>query len=219
MMNYRRLIMAFFIVAICTLIGCVSSQPQKPATSGFLKSYPTFTKGVDGVDEHYLKPGVDFSKYNKIMMDEVVFFFNTNADYKGIHPSEIKELGDTFHSVFVKTFGDRLTDTPGPNVVRMRLAVTDIEPSNPVTSSVTTVVPAGLAFNLVKRGVTGEYTGIGSASAEVEFLDSLTNERIAAAIDEHPGDKLDISKLSPIKAAFEYWAHRLDTFMKNTKTK
>ena len=217
MMHYRRLIMALFIVAICTLVGCVSSQ--KPATSGFLKSYPTFTKGPDGVDQRYLKPGVDFSKYNKIMMDEVVFFFNTDADYKGIHPSEIKELSDTFHSVFVKIFGDRLTDTPGPNVARMRLAVTDIEPSNPVTSSATTVVPVGLAFSLVKRGATGEYAGIGSASAEVEFLDSLTNERIAAGIDKHPGAKLDISKLSPIKAAFEYWAHRLDAFMKNSKTK
>ncbi len=216
-MNYRRVIMALFILAICTLIGCVSSQ--KPATSGFIKNYPTLTKGPDGVDNRYLKPGVDFSKYNKIMMDEVVFFFNTDANYNGIHPSEIKELADTFHSVFVKTFSDRLTDTPGPDVIRMRLAVTDIEPSNPVTSTVTTVVPVGLALNLVKRGATGEYTGIGSASAEVEFLDSLTNERIAVCIDTHPGDKLDITKLSPIKTAFEYWAHRLDIFMKTTKTK
>jgi len=152
-------------------------------------------------------------------MDEVVFFFNTDSDYNGIHPSEIQELSKTFHSIFVETFGDLLTDTPGPDVARMRLAVTDIKPSNPVTSTMTTVVPAGLAVSMVKRGATGEYTGIGSASAEMEFLDSVTNERIAAAIDKAPGGKLDAGKMSPAKSAFKYWAKRLFSFMNEMKKK
>jgi len=211
----RKLVMVVLVIMISMLIGCVSSQPKKQSYSGFLTDYPTFSKGAADIDQRYLKPGVDFRKYKKVMMDEVVFFFKTDSDYHGIHPSEIQDLSKKFHSIYIKTLGDLFTDTPGPDVVRMRLAVTDLEPSNPVTSTLTTVVPVGLAINLVKKGAGGEYTGIGSASCEVEFLDSLTNERVAAAIDKAPGAKLDIAKLSPAEAAFQHWAERLDAFMKS----
>lgn len=211
----RLVIVAVIMVGM--LMGCATKQSQKHVESGFLEDYPTFSEGPEGVDNRYLKPGVDFTKYNKIMMDEVVFFFKTDADYKGIHPSQVQDVSEKFHLIYVKTFGDMLTDTPGPDVVRMRLAVTNIEPSNPVTSTITTVVPVGLAVNIVKRGATGEYTGIGSATAEVEFLDSLTNERVAVGIDTAPGGKLDIGKLSPVESAFEYWAERLLAFMQDVK--
>ncbi|UCD31233.1 MAG: DUF3313 family protein [Desulfobacterales bacterium] len=65
----------------------------------------------------------------------------------------------------------------------------------------------------VQKGVSGEYTGIGSASMEAEFLDSASNERIGAAIDKDPGGKLDIGKLAPAKEAFEFWAKRLKAFL------
>ena len=77
----------------------------------------------------------------------------------------------------------------------------------------TTIIPIGLGVSLIKKGATGEYMGIGSATMEGEILDSTTNERIAAVIDEKPGGKLDIGKLSPAKSAFEFWAKRLRAFL------
>lgn len=211
----RLVIVAVIMVGM--LMGCATKQPEKQARSGFLNDYPNFSEAPDGKGERYLKPGVDFTKYKRIMMDEVVFFFNSDADYKGIHPSEIQSITETFHEVFVKKFGDKLTEKPGPDVVRMRMAVTDIEPSNTITSTITTVVPVGLAVKVVKRGVTGEYTGVGTASAEVEFLDSLTNERIAAGIAKVPGEMLDVTKLSPVETTFEFFADRLYTFLQDVK--
>ena len=213
------------ILAMAGLVGvffgCASSQPKESSMateySGFLKTYPAFEKGQGDIDKRYLKKGVDFGKYDKVMMDEVVFYFKHDAEYHGIKPSEIQELSEDFHKTFVKELGDRMTADPGPDVMRMRLAVTDLETSNPVTGTLTTVVPVGLAVSFVKKGVTGGYTGVGSASMEVEFLDSTTNERIAAGIDKAPGGKLDVGKLSPAKAAFEYWAKRLKAFMDEAK--
>ena len=193
------------------LMGCASQE--KVGYSGFLGNYPQFEKGAAGIDKRYLKPGVFFMNYHKVMMDEVVFYFHDSADYKGISPSELKELSDEFHKIFVETLGNLLTDKPGPGVIRMRVAVTDLEPSKPGLSAVTTVVPVGLAYNLAKKAGGGEYTGIGSASMEVEFLDSMTNERIAAAVDHAPGGKMDMGELSAIKSAFEFWAKRLLLFM------
>lgn len=217
MENFRKLTMVLLVVLVSMLIGCTSTQPKKQVYSGFIQDYPAFKKGADDVDLRYLNSDVDLKKYKKVMMDEVVFFFKTDSDYKGIHPSEIQELSKKFYSIFVKTLGDIFTDTPGPDVVRMRLAVTDIEPSNSVSSAMTTVVPVGLAVSLIKKGATGEYTGIGSASTEVEFLDSMTNERVAVAIDRAPGGKMDIGELSPVESAFEYWAGRLSAFMKSLR--
>jgi hypothetical protein len=214
--RFKILMVLTIVTMVGMLMGCVTQQ-KKEGPSGFLGHYPQFEKGPEGVDKRYLKKGVDFKKYTKVMMDEVVFYFKSEADYKGIHPSEIHELSEVFHKTFVKNLGELLTDKPGPDVVRMRLAVTDLEPSSPVAGTMTTVIPVGLAVSLVKRGATGEYTGIGSASMEVEFLDSVTNERIAAGIDKAPGGKLDVGKLSAAKSAFEFWAKRLRTFMEEVK--
>ena len=76
-----------------------------------------------------------------------------------------------------------------------------------------TILPVGLAVSLLKKGTTGGYTGIGSATMEAEFLDSVSNERIGAAIDKAPGGKLDVGKLTPAKEAFEFWAKRLRAFL------
>ncbi len=212
-MKIRSIMMALTMAAtIVSFMGCTTTQPQKGG-SGFLGAYPQFEQGEEGIDQRYLKPGVDFRSYKKIMMDEVVFFFKNDADYKGIHPSEISELSEEFHKAFVAALGDYLTDKPGPGVARMRLAVTDLEPSSPVAGTMSTVIPVGLAVSLIKKGVTGEYAAIGSASMEVEFLDSVTNVQIAAGIDKAPGGKLDLGKLSPAKSAFEFWAKRLRAFM------
>lgn len=208
----RILIAMTVAIVFGAMTGC-AIQKKAQEYSGFLNTYPAFEQGAEGVDKRYLKPGIDFKKYDRIMMDEVVFFFAPGADYQGIKPSEIKKLTEEFHEIFVKELENLLTDSPGPNVARMRLAVTDLEPSNPVSGTMTTVVPVGLAVSLVKKGATGEYLGIGSASMEAEFLDSTTNEQIAVVIDKAPGGKLDVGKYSPAKSAFDFWAKRLHAFM------
>ena len=42
----------------------------------------------------YLKPGVDVVKYKKLMIDPVIFFFAGDYEYKGIDPTEMKQLAD-----------------------------------------------------------------------------------------------------------------------------
>ena len=191
-------------------IGCVSQQVKY---SGFLENYPEFEPGrKGGVDSLYLKEGVDFKKYYKVMLDHVVFYFKEDAKYKGIHPDELTELSKAYHKAFAKAlrpnFG--LVDKPGPDVMRIRTAVTDLVPNKPGVSAMTTIVPTGLVLSYAKKAVTGSHTGVGQASMEVEILDSMTNERIAAAIDTRHGGKLDgMSKWKAVEGAFQFWGERL----------
>jgi hypothetical protein len=51
---------------------------------------------------------------------------------------------------------------------------------------------------------------------EVEFLDSMADARLAAAIDTFNGSKMSgFSKLGATKEAFEFWAKRLRVTLDN----
>lgn len=200
------------IAMICALLllsaGCASKQVKY---SGFMQNYPQFKPGRDKSAKVYVKEGVDFKRYKKIMMDEVVFFFNDANKYKGISPEEMKDLADAWHKDMFDAFkGYTFTDRPGPDVVRIRTAITDIDVSHPARNVVSTVVPVGLAVSIVKKAAAGSYPGVGGASMEMEILDSVSGERLAAAIDSKSGGKISgLSKYGAAKEAFQYWAKRL----------
>ncbi|MFH0997317.1 MAG: DUF3313 domain-containing protein [Pseudomonadota bacterium] len=97
---------------------------------------------------------MDFAKYNKVMLDSVVFFFANDADYKGMDPNELKTLADGFNLQILNVLKDTypIVSEPGPDVIRIRFAVTDLKSSKPGMSAVSSVVPVGLGLSLVKIG-------------------------------------------------------------------
>ena len=209
------IVIMYFALTVAT--GCATKQLKQ---SGFLENYPEFKSGpTGGADFVYMKEGVDFKRYNKIMMNYVVLYFEDDAEYKGIHPEELAEMSNAFHKAIVDNLEGAypLVDKPGPDVMRLRFAITDVVASKPGRGAMSTVMPIGLALSTVKKGVTGTHTGVGQASIEVEILDSVTNERIAAAIDMRPGGKMEgFSKWGAVEGAFEFWAKRLRTWLDET---
>jgi len=212
-MNKSRSIVKGLVVLLASLLIYGCGATPKAAPSGFLKDAPPFQPGpADGADQIYVKPGSDLKKYRRVMLDEVQFYLKKDAANQGLQASELKELADTFHRAFFEALGTAypLVTEPGSDVLRIRVAITDIEPSNPALSGITTVLPVGLAVSVVKKAGSGAHTGVGGASMEAEFLDALTNERLAAANDTFSGSKLSgLSKLGATKEAFEFWAKRL----------
>ena len=55
----------------------------------------------------WLKPGVDFTKCNKLMVDSVVFYLADDSEYKGIDPNELKELSDSFNQAIVAALAEK----------------------------------------------------------------------------------------------------------------
>ena len=196
------------------LAGCASGPKQ----SGFLGNYyGNLEPGPkDGVKYRWLKPGVDFARYNKLMIDSVVFYYAPDADDKSIDAEQMKELTDAFNLELVNTLKDSypIVAEPGPDVARLRIALTDIKKSKPVLSAVTSIVPVGIGISVIKKGASGSWTGSGATSAEFMALDSSTNDVIAVAEDEQTAAYFErFSRLGSAKDAFKYWAERIKIFL------
>ena len=169
----------------------------------------------DGVKERWLKPGVNFTKYNKVILEHVVFFFANDSEYKGIDSSELHQLAEQFDLAIVNALKGRypIVTEPGPDVLRIRIAITDLKQSTPalgVVSTVTMVTPIGLGVNLIKRGATGSWSGSGATSAEFLVFDSKTNQVIVAARDERSAGFTDrYTKWGSAEEAFKFWGERI----------
>jgi hypothetical protein len=214
MKTATKICMFVVIGFVLALTGCASGPKQ----SGFLGDYySNLGPGPkDGVKYRWLKPGVDFSKYNKLMIDSVVFYYAPDSEDKGIDGEQMKELTDAFNTELVNVLKDTypIVAEPGPDVARIKIALTNVKKSRPVISVVSSVVPAGIGISIIKRGVTGSWSGSGATSAEFMGLDSMTNDVIVVGEDEQTAGYFDrFTRTGSAKDAFKYWAERIKIFL------
>jgi hypothetical protein len=203
------------LIGIMFLASCATTAPTKTSFLGdYAKNMEPGPPG--GAKMRWMKPGVDFSKYNKFMVDYVVFSLADDSHYKVINGDEMKKLGDACTKAIVDALKDKypIVAEPGPDVLRFRFAIVDLKQSRPALSAVTTVIPVGLGISLVKRGATDSWSGSGATTSQLMVLDSSTNEVIAVAEAEyHAGFTERFSKWGSAEDAFTYWGKKLRKFM------
>lgn len=193
----KRLMFLFLISGVA--IGCATSRNTRP---GFLKNYNYFTEsrrypGMFVDAENLAK----LSGYNKYILDPAVFGFE-NRDKRELVSQDVRqEIAKFFHDEIVKNLQDKyqVVDVPGAGVLRIRLAVVDMESIKPYLNDI-------LLEKFSQNGVKG-------ASMEAEVVDSASAERILAVIDTRKESEWDISEgLSEWGYAKEIcaeWAKRL----------
>ena len=218
----RRVMLAILAMMIgCFLItGAGWAAEEEMSKAGFLQDYSLLTRAdpMKAVNWVYINEKADVSTYNKILLDDVVFFLSEDADYKGFEANELADLGEAFQQAVVLNLSGayEFTDTPGPGVLRIRLAITNLVPSNSVTGTVTTIVPVGLVISSVKKAATGSHIGMGKVAMEGEIIDAHTNEILGAVIDSKTGKKYKVKK------GASKWGHAIDIFNtwgKNIRTR
>jgi hypothetical protein len=190
-------ILSIMVISLFVLSGAAQAKQEY---SGFLVDYSQLKPGPEGgVAKVYKKEGVSFNKYSKTIMDHVVFFFKDDAQEKGIDPIEMAELSHKFHKEAKAAIGKAypFVEEPGPDVMRVRVAITDLE------------LPKRTP-GMLKSIMTGKGPDLGEISMEFEFLDSETNERIAAGVDHRTGTRLEsLRRFATAEDAFKFWAQRL----------
>jgi len=213
----NRVFLFLSLVSALLLAGCTAHQLKSYETSGFLGNYAGFEVGAEHQPNLvYVNPNRNIGSYNKVLIDHVVVYFNPESENKGIDPEQLVELSRYFHKSLVDALQDRYTivDKPGEGVLRIRTAITDVEPGKPVADAASTVIPVGALVSVIKKSTTDTNMAVGRASIEIELVDSLTGVRQAAAIDRREGGKKVVSgKWTAIEQAFDYWAQKLRVWL------
>jgi hypothetical protein len=200
------------LLAVLFLAGCAAGGMKKVEKAGFLDDYSQLKPGgEDRAAMVYIKPGVDLKPYDKIMFERVTVMLSPDADYKVVDPALLKELTDYYQNALINAVKDgyQVVDQPGPGVLRVRAAITDVKPSKPVANTMSSIIPIGMAVAAVTKVASDDNVGTGEAATEIEVLDSVTGERLAAAVDRRQGGKMAFrGKWTDTKDAFDFWAKR-----------
>jgi len=228
-MSIKRSVTSLIIATlfVVNVYAAEEEEKEKPfgdyTPKGFLSDYSRLTP--EGDDSHaykYRDPQVDFKKYKKLLINRIEIFFHEDAEYKGIDPTELKELTDYFYKAIVDSVSGEyeIVTEPGPDVLHLRIAVTDIIPNNPGASVVTLVVPflwLGEAGAGVAEGEAGSTPFVGEATVEFEAMDSESHQQIAAYIETRVAKKYKWDEgvsegVSSYVKAYSTWAYTKKAF-------
>lgn len=219
----RTALALLLLVMLGVQFGCMrrTHQVRSVTPAGFLKDYSQMKKGKFGEELLvYVNPQTDFSKYDKIMIDPVTIW--VKAEYQvmdlpgwGPVPQEDKQrLADCFYAAIKKQLAQdyTLATVPGPDTMRLRVAITETQGSKVVLAVISVVTPIGYA-STAKRLVEGTNMFVGKASFEGELVDSVTGERLAAGVDRRAGIRsipIGIaSTWDDVNNAYDIWAKKL----------
>jgi len=207
---------AALLIASVTVAGCAATRGRRgePEESGFLRNYSQLQENPNyPAALVYVRPGVTWSRYNAVQLDSAGLWVGAGTK---ISDEDQQSLTDTLYTSLYRELAKYFTlaTQPGPNTVRLRVALTQAKGAKVGLRTVTTVVPQMRLLGGVVGLVGDTATMVGSATVEMEALDSITNQRLAAAVDERAGTKALFAKRAyttwgDVEAACDYWAKRL----------
>ena len=212
-----------FVVLPCLLAVAIAGVPaawsgkkdgkaDRIEFSGFLERYEDLRR-ADEFSEFvwgYTRKPLILRDYDKAMIDPVLVYFHPESRGVGVDPVKLAELTAFFRDRVVEELSEvravEIVDEPGPGVMRVRIALTDLNLSRGaanVGAKVAGAVTAGVGF-LVPS------VDIGGATMECEVLDSATGERLVAVVDTDRGRRMlnfrSMKSMGDAKAAMREWA-------------
>lgn len=215
-------IVSAMVAGLLVVFGasCASNPKESIISfSGFLEDYSGFRPAPDASGAWtYQKPDVDLRPYTKVMIEPVEFWNHPDSNEETINPTELWQLKLNFQDIMVRALenGYTVVDKPGPDVLRLRTAFTEIRETRPHPHLRTPgpLLPQASDL-LLKAGETLSSTRIlvGEASLEAEISDSQTHERLVGYIEKRESSKIYVDKnphnLVPFVEIFDYWAKKL----------
>ena len=216
-MERRRPILAIALFAVVALLlgGCAASyQARSMDVKQAMLVNPEILKPGTGDQAlyRYQNPDVKGRRYTKILVDPVLIGKSGELDAETLE--NYRKLADNAHIYLVEELGKdfQIVESPGPETLRIQLAILDADPSSPVRNVVSSVVPIGIGISAIKGAATGKQTGVGEITAEFRLTDAKTGELLGAGMDRRVGGKDPggmFDSWHNADAALKYWAKRV----------
>jgi hypothetical protein len=221
----ERFLQVGSILLLFTMLGGCSRKPETMAvkrlpagaeTAGFLSNYdnlkpnPAFENTRSYVKQDNVK---NIHKYFAVIVDPVEVYVSSNTDPTKVPDRGRKAIVAYFQNAITRAISDAfpVVQEPGPLVLRLRTALIGVDVSGETAEG-------------QKGGgdALGHPIDIGKVGVEMEMVDSVTGEQIAAAIDrQNLGAGALVGsetfsrdeKFAAAKEAFDGWATRLRDFL------
>jgi Protein of unknown function (DUF3313) len=194
----RVLILCLLIVGIFFLLpACVPRLSNPLSKSDELITFRTDPENKNVLIYH--NPHHRITNYSKFMIDSVKIYSN---ELREIKPADQTLLADSLRTALIGVLQDKYTivDKAGPDVLRIRIAILDLQ-------------PARVELDEQKFLVLRLDTLLARVQMELECVDAVTGERIAALIYHlreqeyiQPGAT---KRMISIKEAFSDWVMSL----------
>lgn len=193
--------------------GVTASDPARMTRTGFLSDYAALRPVPDGGGVMcWRRPGVDWKRYDKVLIERMQVMLKPGTEGKGIDPTDLKMLTDYFHNALVKALQPQMqtVEQSGPGVIRMRIALTDLVPTGVGESVVGTAVPYGFVAEAASGVATGRPAGstpyLGETGIELQFRDGATGQILGECRDTEIGRKYASDLNSNVVGAAQTWA-------------
>lgn len=209
--GYRVLVAFLGAVAISCASGSGHQQARTALRTSFLGNYAELQAGAEGQALlRYVDPAADFTRYDKIAMDPVLVWAKEGSNLADLPVEEIQSLVDQLDASLRERLGRdyQLVDRAGPGVMRLRVAITEADGAPSVMGTVSAWGPGARMLAGARTLATGTASFVDRAGVEAEILDSLTNRRLAAAIDRRVV-QTTAESWEEIHRIFDFWADRL----------
>lgn len=229
--SFNKLGVCLALAMTALLTGCATDQsavgngttitasdPARMTKTGFLSDYARLkpTKWGDGI-QCWSEPNLKASNYNKVLISRIVVSIAPSKDKDKdkeitIDPSDLKTLTDYFHDALVKSFKPhmQIVDKAGPGVVVMRIALTDLVPTQVQDSIAGTLIPYAFVVEASSGSATGRPAGstpyLGETGMEMQFRDGASGAVLAECRDTEIGRKYAADMNNGVVGAAQTWA-------------
>jgi hypothetical protein len=189
---HPRLALVILCATCVFLVGlAVLAQESRPM-SGFLGDYSKLVPDAKNGDLLvYEKDPNVLKKYNKFIFDPITIYLLPEARDRGIDPDDLERLAQYFHDAVTdelkKSGRYEIVTTPGPDVLELNVAITNVEPT-------------GGKKNAAVKG------GAAAVSAATVPGIGLAVPRLSVGRVSIEGEMLGFKKWADIEAAFRSWA-------------
>lgn len=218
------------LIAAALLSGCdttnnalgsgsaiTATDAARLTRSGFLTDYARLrpTPWGQGI-ECWRAPNLDARQYGKVLISRIVVSIappEGDGVASTVDPSDLKSLTDYFHAALVKALKPQMqiVNTPGPGVLVLRIALTDLVPTQVSRSLAGTLIPYGFVAEAGSGVTTGRPAGstpyLGETGMEMQFRDGGSGAVIGECRDTEIGRKYAVDSDGDATAIAQTWAN------------
>ena len=220
-LSLSLIVLLALLTAACTkpTTSGVKKMPANQEYSGFLKDYSKLAPNpeLEGNVKTFVNTDAqkNLHKYVAVIVDPVEVYLASDADDTKIPEKTRAAAANYFRAALTKSVSDAFApvDQPGPLVLRLRAALIGVDAGGAVAAADKPEDANEAVDNAAN---------IGKVGVEMELVDSVTGEQIAATVDREPlGDGAEIAagnisrheKSLAARQAFDEWASRIRIFL------